>query len=119
MASDIEMTGIWLGDERPFPDVYKLALITPKEWLEPGTGIMCRSCRFHQKVTPYRFPDDGSQDKCFAKRCLSVLTPEKGFPGLVLYHAGNESCENYEPEIVFNIDLSAVEAGLLNRLCNR
>jgi len=100
-------------------DVYKLALITPKEWLEPGHGIMCRSCRFHQKLTPYHMPNDGPKDICSAKECHRVLQPERGYPGLVLYHAGNETCAWYEPEIVLNIDLSGVEARLLQRLCDR
>lgn len=105
-------TGYW-------PDPFKKALITPVEWLEPGHGIMCRSCRFHNRVTPYHMPNDGPKDVCSAVQCQRVLKPERGYPGLVLYAAGNETCEWYEPEIVLNIDLSAIERSLLERLCRR
>lgn len=97
----------------------KRALITPVEWLEPGHGILCRVCRFHSRVTPYHKPHDEAKDSCSAKQCQRVLQPERGYPGLVLHVAGNETCDWYEPEIVLNIDLSRVEARLLERLGNR
>lgn len=87
----------------------KRALITPTEWLEPGHGLLCRDCRFYSR----------GPNKCQAKQCQRVLKPERGYPGLVLHVAGNETCDWYEPEIILNLDLSAVEAKLLERLCRR
>ena len=72
----------------------KLALITVKERLESGHGILCRTCRFHRRSSAFGL------EKCWLPeffRCRNTL-------GLVLQQAGNETCADYEAEISVQID---------------
>lgn len=81
----------------------KQALITPVEWLVPGHGLLCRDCRYHRVGKPYHKMHDPTVKEdhlCTLPQCNKVLYPERGHPGLVLHKAGNETCYDYEPEIV-------------------
>lgn len=84
---------------------FKRALITPKDWIEPGQGKLCRSCRFLASGTvPYHDPSRPYMVTCMAVQLCKAFASGtcKGSPGLVLYQAGNETCDRYEPEIILN-----------------